>query len=196
MLDLAARLLQNGAPFRKIKLDQAFKIVLRGEREALKRLFEKLGFAIGKHHWTVERWLSEVARFSQHPYFEGVEFSKDEIAKMTLLLYPVFGATKKSPTNPVIFKALGSNKSSREAAVKTFHAIFENNNKNLRRSYYDSPLIQKLYPFFLDQMTYDCVFTKAEPKADVYHSYRQVTKLCETKLVPRPEWFKLLFPTH
>jgi len=104
---LAAKLLLVGHPFKKIKLDQAFKIVLRGEREALKRLFEKLGFAVGKHHWTVERWLSEVQRFTQHPHFQGVQFARDEIAKMTLLLYPVFGATAKSPANPVVFKALG-----------------------------------------------------------------------------------------
>jgi len=59
--------------------------------------------------------------------------------------------------------------------MKAFHSIFENNNKSLRHSYYSSPLMKKLYPFIVSQMSYECVFTKAEPKADVYYSYCQVT---------------------
>ena len=49
---------------RIVKLDQAFKIILRANRKSLRLLFELLGFGIGKHHWNTKRWLDEVTTFS------------------------------------------------------------------------------------------------------------------------------------
>ena len=59
----------------KLKLDQAFKPVLRGVRRAIRRAFDNSGLAKGMHHWDEAKWLLKAGLFFEHIGFESYTYS-------------------------------------------------------------------------------------------------------------------------
>ena len=75
----------------KVKVDQGFKILLRAIRESLHLFYDSIPLCNTKHKWNAERWLKEVTMCCQHIVFNGVNFSKQDIAGICILLYPTLG---------------------------------------------------------------------------------------------------------
>lgn len=84
---------QNKRDHGKLKLDQGFKSVLRGNRKAIRVAFDKTGLQTGKHHWKEAKWM-EKARDFMEEYLKLESVTDYEVAAMILLLYHSFGPSK------------------------------------------------------------------------------------------------------
>ena len=79
--------------------------MLRGSRKSFKATFKESILDKGKHHWSVERWYDQVSLFlNEFLALEGV--TDRDVWASVMLLYPSFGPSEKSDTEPTIFAAL------------------------------------------------------------------------------------------
>lgn len=176
----------------KLKLDQGFKSVLRGIRKAIRADFEKSGLDVGKHHWTVERWLIKGRQYlTEYIGFENV--TGYQVAAIVLLLYHAFGPSKSKPmdeTSP-IFIAL------KNEGVKRYKCIFDNNNKTMVTEFFQDEYIKMLWePVILPNMTFELCFEKTDrPNHDIELTYREISRIMRDDFkLEMPKWWTDSFP--
>lgn len=134
---------RSPVPQGRLKLDQGFKSLLRGIRKAMRVCFKNKGLDKGKHHWSDEKWMTNVRSFLESMQIPKV--SDFEVAATVLLLYHSFGPStqskvnkehkKANPEKPItkpslIYEHLGDD------GMRLFKLIFENNSKDLVQRFF------------------------------------------------------------
>jgi hypothetical protein len=73
--------------------------------------------------------------------------------------------------------------------IDIFREIFVNNNVNLRHSFFTNPLVKKIWPIVIKNMTYSDMFKK-QPKENLYATYCKVSEIViyEFQLGLPSEW--------
>ena len=176
----------------KLKLDQGFKSVLRGIRKAIRADFANSGLDIGKHHWSMQRWMIKGREYlTDHLGWEQV--TDYEVAAIVLLLYHAFGPSKNKDmdeTTP-IFIALQTE------GVKRFKCIFDNNNKQMVTDFFQADFIKRLWePVIRPNITYKLCFEKTDrPNPDIDLTYREISRIMKEDFkLEMPEWWTARFP--
>ena len=162
--------------------------MLRGFRKAIRAAFEISKLGKGKHHWTEKKWIEKAETFLTDVLkFKSV--TRFEVAATVLLLYHSFGPSELKKANQFFLDILG------DEGIKYFKLIFDNNNKDLVKNFFEDKFVCRLWKAVQRYYTKEIVFGKNDPHPEINTTFRKITQIIETDFnLEMPQWWCKMFP--
>lgn len=113
------------------------------------------------------------------------------VAAVVLMLYHSFGPSKekKVSSDSIVYKHL------KDDGMELFKLIFDNNSKALVKRFFEHPLVRKLWPKILLNLSPDICFGANGPNMEIEMTFREMTRIIQKEFkLPMPEWWNKLFP--
>eukprot|EP00347_Sterkiella_histriomuscorum_P012173 403369611 len=159
----------------KLKLDQAYKMFLRGIRKAITKYFRSLEeFSNGHYHWDEQTWWNKAELFLIK-YAGFINPTPKEIAAIVITLYKNFGP-KRTATGKIIFvenmftKVLGQDLSI------LYKITYDFNSNSTIQQFFNDTFIQKIW--HLTQFAEDKdFFQKKDKQTNEYKPNLACTKI-------------------
>jgi hypothetical protein len=111
---------------------------------------------------------------------------------MVLMLYHSFGPSFLKPIvdrDSLIYQRLG------DEGMILYKCIFDNNNKDLVKEFFNDSFIRKLWPMILNNLTAELCFGKTGPNPDIETTFIAITgNMAQEHRLALPQWWRARFP--